>query len=162
MISDHGRLRSPQGDVTEGFSFNDRRFAATEEGLVDLTTAARLRPNVVHLPPRIRMAYDALNTGHSPADLANAAGVDVKTAWSYFAQAAVHVSTQTLRRLAPALVSRDLWSMLLSMKAARDSALGGPLTELMDKVMDVLSHRGEFHKSKFQFEELRFARVCMA
>ena len=162
-ISSHGRLLSPQGEVTEGFFFYDRRFAATEEGLVDLTTAARLRPNVVHLPPRIRMAYDALNSGHSPNVLARAAGVEVKTAWSYFAQAAVHVSNQTLRRFAPGLVSRDLWSVLMSMKAARDSALGGPLAELMDRVLGVhLSHRGEFHKSKFQFGELRFARVCMA
>jgi hypothetical protein len=108
------------------------------------------------------MAYDALNSGHSPTDLANAAGVMVKTGWSYFAQAAVNVSTQTLRRLAPALVSRDMWSVLMSMKAARDDVLGGPLTDLMDRVRGVLSHRGEFHKNKFQFEMLRFARVCMA
>jgi hypothetical protein len=78
-ISNRGRLKSPR-DVTSGFYFDDRRWAAVKGcGLVDLTTCARLRKNVVYLPPANKHATDALDSGHKPSDLAKASGVC--TAW---------------------------------------------------------------------------------
>jgi hypothetical protein len=48
-ISNRGRLKSPSGDVTSGFYFDGRRWAAVKGcGLVDLTTCARLRKSVVY------------------------------------------------------------------------------------------------------------------
>jgi hypothetical protein len=74
-ISNRGRLKSPSGDVTSGFYFDGRRWAAVKgSGLVDLTTCARLRKNVVYLPPAIKHSTDALGSGHN---LAKASGVQL-------------------------------------------------------------------------------------
>jgi hypothetical protein len=96
-ISNRGRLKSPSGDVTSGFYFDGRRWAAVKGcGLVDLTTCARLRKEVVYLPPSIKHAADALGSGHEPTALAKESGVQLGTAWSYFTQAAQHLDALTL------------------------------------------------------------------
>jgi hypothetical protein len=130
-ISSLGRLMSPDGAVTWGFLFNGRRWAAAKgAGLVDLTSAARLRQDVPKLAPRVLAATDALGAGASPTDLARVLGVELSTAWSYFALAAAHLDAATLRRRVPHLVGVELWRHLEDMRARGDPLLGGRLLDL--------------------------------
>jgi hypothetical protein len=130
-ISSEGRLMSPSGAVTRGFLFNGRRWAAAKgAGLVDLTTAARLRQDVPKHAPRVLSATDALGAGASPTDLALVLGVELSTAWSYFALAAAHLDAATLRRHVPQLVGVGLWRHLEAMRERGDPLLGGRLLDL--------------------------------
>ena len=83
-LSSLGRLKSPSGAITKGHFYDGKRWAAVAGvGLVDLTTAAKLIPNVVVLPPAIKSAADAMYQGVPPEEYADDAGVEVGTAWSY-------------------------------------------------------------------------------
>jgi hypothetical protein len=114
-ISDRGRLKSPSGNITSGFLFDGRRWAAVKGfGLVDLTMCARLRKNVVYLPPAIKHAADALGSGHKPSDLAQASDVQLGTAWSYFIRAAQHLDARTLSRVVPPLVGHRMCAVLMN------------------------------------------------
>lgn len=162
QISSDGWLRSPYtGKVTRGFWFDHRRWAAVKgAGLVDLAAAARRRPAAVQLPPAIGQALDALALGYTPANLAEAALIEVGTAWSYFCRAAQHVPRAELRHLTPALVSGDLWRALARMRG--DPVVGGPLLALMEAVRRALPSDGEFRRSEHQMAQLRLARMSIA
>ena len=58
-------------------------------------------------------------------------------------------------------MSRDLWSVMLSMQADDDPRLGGRLLDLMPAVHEKLSSRGEFRRSECKMGQLRFARLCV-
>ena len=163
-ISNRGRLMSPDGSsITRGFYFDDRMWAAVKGvGLVDLTTAARLRPPIIHVPPAVASAADALYNGVSPEVFADDAGIQVGTAWSYYTRAALVLPPDRLREVTKQLVSGDLWHRLKRMDREEDPLLGGSLTDLMSAVENDLSSRGEFLNSEFQFEQLRLARSCLA
>ena len=78
---------------------DDRQFAGTEEGLVDLTTA-ELRDNVVNIPPRLMSAVNCLQTGNAPQQLAAASQIDISTAWSYVTSACEYLpATDFIKRL---------------------------------------------------------------
>lgn len=164
-ISNHGRLRSPSGAVTRGFYYDGRRWAAVRGGgLVDLSTCARMRDNVVYLSPCIRQAADALGSGHTPNDLARATGVQLSSAWTYFTTVAQHMDAATLRLVVPGFVARDLWAFLMQMRAEADARLGGPLVLLMMAVRHALSSRGEFKRNTnaYDMNELRLVRLAVA
>eukprot|EP00966_Prymnesium_polylepis_P211216 4891372-Prymnesium_polylepis.1 len=75
QISNFGRLKSPfTGAITEGFSAFGTRWAGVRDSgiLVDLLVASGLQGESI--PTAIRMARDALLSGYTPADLADAAG----------------------------------------------------------------------------------------
>ena len=162
-LSNLGRLMAPDGSITHGTYFDDRLWAAIKGvGMVDLLTAAKLRPPILNVPPTVKAAADAFYNGVTPEEHAEDAGVSKGTAWSYFNRTALFFPGDKLRRLVPPLVSRDLWSVLLRMHEEEDPLLGGSLTALMEVVHADLSSRGEFRKSHYQFEELRLARSCLA
>ena len=161
-ISTEGRLRSPQGRVTRGLWFGGDRYAAVRgAGLVNLTVAAGLRPNDVGLTPALYTTADALMTGMDAEDVAGALDVKVTTAWSYLCRAASFLQASELRKRVPRLVSRDLWSILVSMERERDAVLGASLTELRAAVERRLSARGEFRRSEYPYEELRLSRLAI-
>jgi hypothetical protein len=129
QISIFGRLKSPfTGAITEGFSAFGTRWAGVRDSgiLVDLLVASGLQGESI--PTAIRMARDALLSGYTPADLADAAGVAQSTAWSYMSRAAMNVRGDELRRVVPALVGQRLWRALLTMQGR--AVIGGSLTEL--------------------------------
>ena len=164
-VSNFGRLMSPSGNVTRGFAYDGRRWAAVESesgvygGLVDLTTASGAP--IIELPPRLIAAASCLSAGCTPADLARCEGIEVKTGWQYFQMVAQRMNPRDLQSLAPHLVARDLWALLQIMQTDKEEAFGGPLSDLMVEAERRLSSHGEFLTSKFPFEELRFARVCL-
>lgn len=161
-ISDRGRLKSPNGDVTSGFYFDGRRWAAVRGcGLVDLTTCARLKKNVTYLSRSIKHAADALGSGHTPTDLAKASGVQLGTAWSYFTRAAQHLDGRTLRQVVPLLVGPGMWAVLSNMRQAGDARLGGPLVELMTACEESLPARGGFMTHEHRMSQLRLARLAV-
>ena len=162
-ISNRGRLMAPDSSITRGSYFNDRMWAAVKGvGLVDVTTAARLRPPIINVPPAVASAADALYNGVSPEEYASDAGIQEGTAWSYFTRAALVLPKDRLREVTRDLVSKDLWRLLKRMDDEEDPLLGGSLKDLMEAVLDDLSSRGEFRNSEFQFEQLRLARSCLA
>ena len=163
-ISDEGRLRGPEGDVTIGFWYEplQTRLAAVKDcGLVDLMVAARLKPRQALLSPSLKMAADCLLSGFGPRDLANAAGVTLETAWGYFTKVALHIRPSDLKCCVRAIVSRDLWSLLVAMLEDDNPALGGKLKDLMPEVEEMLSKRGEFRRSEHRWSELRLARMAI-
>ena len=162
-ISTKGRLIAPDGSITRGFYYDDRMWAAVHGvGLVDLLTAANLRPPIFNLPPAVASAADALYNFVSPEHYADDAGIQEGTAWSYFTRAALVLPKDRLREATRDLVSRDLWRLLKEMDDVEDPVLGGSLTDLMEAVQDELSNRGDFLNSVYQFEQLRLARSCLA
>ena len=162
-LSNRGRLMAPDGSVTRGFFYDDCFWAAVNGvGLVDLLTAAKLRPPIINLPPAVASAADALYNGVSPEEYANDADIQEGTAWSYMTRAALVLPKDRLREVTRDLVSRDLWRLLKRMDQEEDPLLGGSLKDLMEAVLDDLSSRGEFRNSEFQFEQLRLARSCLA
>ena len=161
-ISSKGRLMNPRGRITSGFWFDGRYWAAVRNcGLVDLTTAARLRDNVVYLQPALKMAADALLTGHTPRDIATAAGISLETAWSYVTRCAQYLPVSQLRSHVPLLVSRDLWAALNEMKEDENPVLGMSLKDLMEELEEHLDETGEFFSSDKQYNQLRLARLCI-
>ena len=166
MISSEGRLRNPNGEVTSGYWYEGiaggTRLAAVRDcGLVDLWIAAKLIPNAVYLQPRLKMTADAMMSGHSPADLARHASIQLDTAWCYFRQVAEHVPVSRLRDIAPTLVDKHLWQLLLDMKAQGDERLGEQLNPLMEIVQDTLPARSAFWRVHGQMGMLGFARLCV-
>jgi hypothetical protein len=166
-VSNFGRIKSPRGDVTRGFAYAGRRWAAVESesgvygGLVDVTTASGLLPPVINVPSRLAAAARCLSAGHTPADLARSENVMETTGWQYCTLVAQHMNPRDLRLLAPRLVARDLWTLLGTMQQDTEPVFGGRLTDLMEEVQQRLSSHGEFRTREFQFEQLRFARVCL-
>lgn len=90
-ISTDGRLKNERGEVTAGFYFNQTRNAQTSAGIVDLYAAAGLKQKSVQLRPAIYQATQCLLSGHGPADLADAEGIQLDTAWSYINTAAMTI-----------------------------------------------------------------------
>lgn len=80
-ISNRGRLMAQDGSITRGFYYDDRFWAAVHGvGLVDLLTAAKLRPPIINLPPAVASAADALYNFVSPEEYASDAGIQEATA----------------------------------------------------------------------------------
>jgi hypothetical protein len=123
QVSNRGRLRSPKGAVTAGFWWGGTRWAGVRGGLlVDLLAAAGLRAPV--LPPAIRVARNALATGHTAAELAAALRVQESTAWAYLCRAAQSAAPCELREFVRRFEPR-LWRRLHTRRE-----IGGSLTEL--------------------------------
>ena len=157
LISTKGRLKSPfTGAITRGHIYEGQRWAAVKHaGLVPLDTAARLRRDVVYIPPYLAQARQALLTGHTPAELAEL-GVATSTAWNYFCRAAEMVNTAELLRLVPRLVSKELWKAL---QQVQDDRLGGPLKALMEAVKERLPRDpGDDDET---WSQLRIARLAL-
>ena len=163
-ISSAGRLEAPGGQRDRGFWFDGRRWSAIRDcGLVDLTTAStKLKRTPGYMVPCIRMAFDALVTCHGIRDIALAGAVELGTAWNYASQSAEHMDPGVRMRIVPNIVSKDLYQLLQAMYAKRDARLGGTLKELFSVVERSLSSRGEFRRSAYQMEQLRFARLCVS
>ena len=148
LISNRGRLRSPHsGEITRGFWFADRRWAAVKgAGLVDLSSASGF--GRTPLPAYLAQAADALLAGAHPRDLAAAALVQESTAWTYFCRAAEQLAVCDLQRLVPALVSKELWRTLQALRGT--PVLGASLKELADALQFVRP-----------FGQLRLARMAV-
>ena len=157
-ISTRGRLMNPGGRVTAGFFYQGDRYAAVRgSGLVNLTVAAGLRENTVHMSDSLWFACEALMTGKTPAQHARAAAIMEQTSWSYFCRMAPFVGGAGLRKHVPPLVSTRLWKVLQSMRS--DPALGGPLHELLPVVQARLRSASDFRA--FPMEQLRLARLSV-
>jgi hypothetical protein len=157
-ISSHARLMGPKGDITAGFWWDGRRWAATSAGLLDLTSAAKGRRETV-VPPSVREAMDALACGVPAAEYATHRGVEEQSGWTYYGKAAQHLSPKDLRRACLAIVPSRLWRALLKMKKEEDPRLGAKLTDLMQTLDTEYIHG--FAQSRLRFEKLRLARMAM-
>ena len=130
QISNQGRLKSPfTGAVTEGFAAHGTRWAGVRESglLVDILAAAGLQEE--RIPPAIRMAREALLSGYTPTDLADAAGIQESTAWKNTCVAAQGVRGDQLRKVVPTLVGQRLWRAVVALQGS--AVLGGSLTDLV-------------------------------
>lgn len=166
-ISDLGRLKNTQtGDMTAGFWYEGlsgpTRMAAVKGcGLIDLYLAAKLIPAALYLKPYLLMAANAMMQGKTPLDLAHAAGVQVDTAWSYFRQAGPVLPRSKLKEIGKAVVTRDLWRLLMAMWEQEDKRLGGKLTELLSIVEEELPSGSPFWRVDNRMGMLGFARLCV-
>ena len=161
-ISSFGRLMNKDGDVTAGYWFDDRRWAGVKgSGLVDLTTAAKLRPNIIYLTPSIKQAADCIVNGKSPSELADAAYISINTAWTYFWSAAQHAPPSILSRVAPRILCLDMWELLQDMAEEGNPLMGGRLNDLKEFVEDTLDD-GDFSNSEDKYGQLHFARLCLS
>ena len=165
-ISNKGRLRNPDGQVTRGHFWRDDMYAAvTGAGLVPLTLAAGLRPKAKQIPKHLQFAKDAFLTGKTPEDLSRAAGIKLSTAWNYFGKAGEQfVEPPDVQRLAPNLISRDVWSALHSLQKNADRALGADLKTLYRKVIGSLPETSPYLLLSLdeQMWQLRWGRQTIA
>jgi hypothetical protein len=158
-LSNLGRLRNANGDTTRGFWFDNRRWAGTADGLIDLTTAAKLIPNVVTTTPRIEEAVEVLLGGGTPADLAMR-GIAHSTAWYYCSKALELLSAPERKAVGRRIVHRHIWNALLDLRG--DSRLGGKLNDLWPIVEQSIPSRSDILDDEHRMSHLRFGRMCMA
>ena len=145
--------------MTRGYWFDDFRWAAVKgAGLVPLTVAAKLQPNMVYLRPSIKQALDCVLNGETPQDLSDCAGIGLETAWSYTWSACQHLTQTEARYVASNIIDDDLWSLLERMYEDGDSRLGASLTELMDYAVEEVD---DFSSSDCPFGELKVARLLL-
>jgi hypothetical protein len=161
LISNTGRLKNEQGDITRGFWFNHTRLAATNAGLVDLLLVARIKPNAVYLREALHEAAECLLSGQGAEDLSISRDIQLDSAWSLINTVALYLPASKLGWIGPNLVSDDLWDLLVCLKERRHSVLGGRLSDLKQYVDDRLED-GEYVQSDCQWGELRFGRLCIA
>jgi hypothetical protein len=160
-ISSVGRLRNPKGEMTRGSFALDRRWAAIKNcGMLDLWTAAGLA-DPIQLSLRVRQARGALLAGATAEQLAEAAGVEVGTAWSYMTQAAPHVDAAALRELAEALVHPAIWRAVSVLVDRGDARVGGSLLALMEVVERLIQPRSKAMQEEHRMSMLRLARVAL-
>ena len=152
LISSRGRLYSPHSkSITRGFAAYGTRWAACKgAGLVNLYAASGLIRDDIVLPDRVYAAYESLVRGIPVNQHAEKQGIRIKQAWTYFQQAAQHVSDPD--RLGKSLVDSDVWSALETLRD--DPVLGGKLKPLHEHVVQLLGR-------DISFDQLRFARVCL-
>ena len=164
-ISSHGRLISPNGDITSGFWFDGacgptRVAAARECGLIDLFVAAKLIPSALHVTPCIKTAADYMMNGKSPKHHSRSECVKLDTSYSYFRQAlaALKLPQAAVRELGETLISPDLWRFLVKMCNEDDDRLAGKLTALMEVLEDDLPESSRFWRVDCQMGMLGLAR----
>ena len=162
QLSSRARLRAPSGEITRGYAFGDTRLAAIRNaGLVDLQAAAGLRRDI-KVPPRIYTTINALQTGHTPSEIAEALEIKEDAAWSYTYDAGKVMPTARLWNIARAIVSRDLLELLVDMRSHDDPLLDGRASDLMAEAEDSLDQDGDFLMSECRFGQIRFARMALA
>ena len=166
MISSHGRLKSPNGEITSGFWIHDgacgptRVAAAKGCGLIDLFVAAKLIPSAVHVTPCIKTAADFMMNGKSPKEHSRTECVKLDTSYCYFRQAlaALKLPRAAVRELGETLISPDLWRLLVKMCNEDDDRLAGKLTMLMQVLEDELPESSRFWRVECQMGMLGLAR----
>ena len=161
QISSRGRLRSPAGNITYGYYFDDSMVASVGEVLVDLLVACRLKPPNYDLPPHLSKAADCMLSGGSPRLFARQTGLKLTTSWVYFTQCAYKLRKSDLYRVAPLLVPNDVWSALTSLGTRGDPVLGGTLTDLLPAIEGQLNPRSRFLTNEHKFNILRLGRLCV-
>ena len=166
MISSEGRLKAPDGDVTEGYYFEGiaghTRLAAVKDcGLVDLGLASKILPNAIYFKPHLKTAADAMMSDVTPAQFALETSIQLDTAWSYYRGVAEFVPVTRIKEIAPKLVDKHLWRLLHELKAEGDDRLGGPLKPLMEVVQNRLPLRSDFWQIEGQMAMLAFGRLCV-
>lgn len=158
QISSHGRLKNPQGQITRGHWWDGRYWAAIKDcGLLDLTSASKKRKEVC-VPPSVAEAIDALSCAVHPSEFAAQRRVRVKSGWSYFTKAALHIRPSDLRTSCREIISPDLWDLLSGMHSDGKKVLGERLTDLLAVVEEEMPG---FSKSRYSFEQLRLARMAI-
>ena len=166
MISSHGRLKSPNGEITSGFWIHDgacgptRVAAAKGCGLIDLFVAAKLIPSAVHVTPCIKTAADFMMNGKLPKEHSRTECVKLDTSYCYFRQAlaALKLPRAAVRELGETLISPDLWRLLVKMCNEDDDRLAGKLTMLMQVLEDELPESSRFWRVECQMGMLGLAR----
>ena len=157
-ISNHGRLKNPEGDVTSGHSCWGYMWGAVKGcGLVNLTQAVSKE---IIIPEHILDAtHMMMGDKYSPYEHSLEKGVQEQTSWQYFNKAAQFIEPKSdLRHVVQTLVDRNLWGVLIRMKARRDPVMGGPLKPLMGEVVDEYP---EFAHDPFAYDQLRLARLSL-
>jgi len=165
MISSHGRLKSPNGDITSGFWIDGacgptRVAAAKDCGLIDLFVAAKLIPSAVHVTACIKTAADYMMNGKTPKQHARDECVKPDTSYSYYRQAlaALKLPRTAIRDLAETLISPDLFRLLARMCDEDDDRLTAKLMVLMEVVEDELPDSSRFWRVECQMGMLGLAR----
>ena len=152
LISSHGRLKNPKGDITRGFAAKNSRWASVKGcGLVNLLQASHVLNAIKRVPQRLYDAFVSISNGVQAEEHAMRYSISTKLAWDYYNKAAPLLQNEK-RRLGKVLVPPTLWRLLEEMK--RDPLLGGKLLHLHPKVIRRLG-------TDISFEELRFARTCI-
>ena len=161
-ISNKGRLRNPDGNITRGFIFANSRWAAIKGGgLVDLHVVAGISDAPQPYPPCVKDALYALMSGHTPEEVQTVTSATVKSIWSYFSRAVEFADPSDLKLVWTLLVPKDLSSVLKRLKRAANPSIGGPLTDLHQVVSQRLPLESATHDDLFLWEKLRFARGCV-
>jgi hypothetical protein len=158
-ISDRGRLRNPQGDISSGAWWDGRFWCAVKgAGLLDLTSAAKRR-HTITISPAMERAMAAFRDGTPPSEYAEDNDIKINSAWSAYSGAVKNLPPQVARRGCQKMVPPDLWDALMTMKKNGDARLGASLTELLHTIND--EHIRKYSKRPFHFEMLRLARMCI-
>lgn len=157
-LSNHGRLMSPDGNVTEGHFCWDYMWASVKGcGLVNLTQAVSRE---VILPEHILDAAQMMMADHyTPYEHSMEKGTMEQTSWQYFNKAAQFIEPKSdLRHVVQKLIDTKLWGVLIRMKARQDPVMGGPLKPLM---AEVIEEYPEFERDPFAYDQLRLGRLSL-
>lgn len=166
QISNLCRLMCPKGRITRGYHFRDTRLAATNAGLLDLFIAGKKKSPQVFMPKHvIDVAFGVIEQQLSITCYARQKELLVSSAYNYLYKALVHAPVRKLRRTAQNVVSADCWAFMQELSNEEHPIFSGKLTDLLDFVLKALSKKrrlkGDFFHSKYQYDELRIARIAI-
>ena len=124
-------------------------------GLLNITEACSRRKE---LQDHVLDTRNMMMTGYTPEEHSLEKGVKETTSWAHFNKASQFIKGHELRKVAEALVDPDLWRVLLRMKRRENPILGGPLKELMHKILEKIP---EFEEEEYAYDQLRLARTSL-
>lgn len=151
-ISSNLRIKTPQNVILRGNHFKHHGLfcAIKHSGLVQLEAAFR-NVSVQRLPPCIKLAAEALLTGHTPHEFAAATHISTVTSWTYYARAASAVDPRDALEWGKHFLDIPLYEVVLRLHHDDDPVLGERLL--------VLAERLSISSSKLA--ELRFVVSCV-
>ena len=156
QLSNYGRLKNRHGEITRGFWCYGFWWAAVRNcGLLNITEACSRRKE---LQDHVLDTRNMMMTGYTPEEHSLEKGVKETTSWAHFNKASQFIKGHELRKVAEALVDPDLWRVLLRMKRRENPILGGPLKELMHKILEKIP---EFEEEEYSYDQLRMARTSL-
>lgn len=152
QISNKLRIRTPRNETLKGNFFKSvGKFCAVKGiGLINLHHAFK-NVTIPKVPPKIRIAAQALLTGYTPKEFAKEEMIQETTAWTYFCKAIAILDPNDALQWGTKFLDAHMYKSVKELEADNGALLGEKLSVISDALCIPPS----------QTPELRFIVTCL-